>query len=143
MKWVNVPMRFVLGLPFKTPLSARLMLVSHTGRRSGRRYRQPVSFVREGETLLTPGGGRWTRNLRDGEPVRLHLAGRNRMALPEKVRDAEEVERLLGHMLAENPRLTSFVPFVEHDGTIDRSKLDTALARGFCIVRWQLTGSAS
>ena len=32
MKRVNVPMRFVLGLPFRTPLSSRLMLLSYTGR---------------------------------------------------------------------------------------------------------------
>ena len=41
-----------------TPLGKRLMLVYLTGRKSGRHYRQPISYVREGETLLTPGGGR-------------------------------------------------------------------------------------
>ena len=30
MKRVNVPMRFVLGLPFPTPLASRLMLVYFT-----------------------------------------------------------------------------------------------------------------
>jgi hypothetical protein len=28
MRWVNVPMRFVLGMPFPTPLGGRLMLVT-------------------------------------------------------------------------------------------------------------------
>jgi hypothetical protein len=73
MAALNVPMRVVLGLPFPTPLSGRLMLVHHTGRRTGRRYRQPVSYIADGATLLTPGGGRWTNNLRDGQSVRLHL----------------------------------------------------------------------
>jgi hypothetical protein len=35
MRVVNVPMRVVLGLPFATPLSRRLMLISFTGRRTG------------------------------------------------------------------------------------------------------------
>ena len=61
---VNVPMRFVLGMPFPTPLGARLMLISFTGRRTGKAYRQPVSYVRDGDVLLTPGGGRWKFNLR-------------------------------------------------------------------------------
>ena len=57
MRAVNVPMRAVLSLPFPTPLSGNLMLISYTGRKTGKAYRQPVSYARDGETLLTPGGG--------------------------------------------------------------------------------------
>src|ERR1700751_2483805 len=73
---VTVPMRALLSLPFRTPLSANLMLVSYTGVKSGKAYRQPVSYARDGDTLLTPGGGRWTLNLKDGRQVRLRLRGR-------------------------------------------------------------------
>jgi hypothetical protein len=138
MNLVNVPMRGVLGLPFKTPLSRQLMLVFYTGRKSGRAYRQPVSYVRDGETLLTPGGGRWKLNLREGEPTKLWLGGHSTAARPELVRDIDEVETLVTHMVSVNRRLTSFVPFVERDGTIDRAKLATALEYGFCVVRWHL-----
>jgi hypothetical protein len=138
MKLVNVPVRALLGLPFRTPLSSRLMLVSYMGRRSGRAYRQPVSYVRDGDALLTPGGGRWKLNLADGAPVRLRLEGRDVVARPELVRNIDEVDRLLRVMLRENRRLSSFVPFVERDGTIERPKLEAALARGFAVVRWHL-----
>ncbi|HKA02675.1 MAG TPA: hypothetical protein VKD67_00050, partial [Acidimicrobiales bacterium] len=94
--------------------------------------------VRDGEVLLTPGGGRWTRNLRDGEPVELRLAARRRRGRPELVRDTAEVERLLRRMLEANPRLTRFVPFIGNDGTIDATALANAVQRGFCIVRWHL-----
>ncbi len=77
MKAVNVPMRAVLRLPFATPLSANLMLISYTGVKSGKSYLQPVSYARDGEMLLTPGGGRWTLNLKDGRKVRLRLRGRD------------------------------------------------------------------
>src|SRR4029453_12936015 len=77
MRRVNKVMRPVLGLPFPTTLSTRLMLLTHTRRPPGRRYRQPVSYVRDGDVLLTPGGGSWTRNLRDGEPVTIRLRGRD------------------------------------------------------------------
>src|SRR5438270_13608442 len=100
MKAVNVPMRAVLRLPFATPLGGGLMLVSYTGRRTGRGYRQPVSYVRDGDTLLTPGGGNWKLNLRDGEPVHLRVRGRDIVARPELVRGAGDVETLLGRMLA-------------------------------------------
>ena len=45
MRAVNVPMRAVLGLPFRTPLSGNLMLISYTGRKTGKAYRQPVSYA--------------------------------------------------------------------------------------------------
>jgi len=143
MKLVNVPMRALLGLPFRTPLSGRLMLVSYAGRKSGKAYRQPISYVRYGDTLLTPGGGRWKLNLANGAPVRLRLQGRDMAARPELVRDVEEVDRLLRLMLRENRRLSSFVPFVERDGTIERSKLENALAHGFAVVRWHLDQGVS
>ena len=100
---VNVPIRALLWLPFATPASGRLMLVSFTGRRTGRRYLQPVSYVQDGDTLLTPGGGNWKLNLRDDEPVRLRLRGRDVVAWPEVVSDLDEVERLLQVMTAANP----------------------------------------
>jgi deazaflavin-dependent oxidoreductase (nitroreductase family) len=140
MKAVNRPMRRVLRLPFPTPLSRRLMVVTHIGRRTGRTYQQPVSYVRDGETLLTPGGGRWTRNLNDGEPVELRVAGERVAGRPERVRNPDEVAALLARMLADNPRLTSFVPFVDQDGSIDRGQLMSAVSHGFCVVRWHLDG---
>ncbi len=36
MRAVNVPMRAALSLPFATPLGGNLMLISYTGRRSGK-----------------------------------------------------------------------------------------------------------
>lgn len=122
MKRVNVPMRFVLGLPFPTPLGSRLMLVYFTGRKTGRPYRQPVSYVRDGDVLLTPGGGKWKLNLRPGEPVMIRLRGRDVTAWPDLVRGSDEVDRLLRQMMVQNPRLTSFVPFIGSDGVIDRAK---------------------
>src|SRR3984957_2453556 len=102
-RMVNVPMRAVLSLPFPTPLSRNLMLVRYTGRKSGRVYRQPLSYARDGEALLTPGGGRWTLNMEGGRPVRIRLRGRDVPARPELVREPAEGERLLDVIVRENP----------------------------------------
>jgi hypothetical protein len=61
MRVINVPMRRLLRLPFATPLSGQLMLISFTGLATGKAYQQPVSYVPDGDTLLTPGGGKWKR----------------------------------------------------------------------------------
>jgi hypothetical protein len=138
MRIVNVPMRRLLQLPFPTPLSRRLMLLSFTGRRTGRAYRQPVSYVAEGDTLLSPGGGNWKLNLVEGEPIRVRLRGRDVEARPEFVRDPAEVVRLLATMTAANPRLRSFLPFAGPGGRIDQTRLAAAIDHGFCVVRWHL-----
>jgi deazaflavin-dependent oxidoreductase (nitroreductase family) len=135
---VNVPMRALLSLPFATPISRRLMLVHYKGRKSGKAYRQPVSYVDDGDTLLTPGGGNWKLNLAEDQPVRICLKGRDVQARPELVRDPQEVEQLLNKMMAVNPRMTSFIPFIGSDKQIDQEKLKAAVEHGFCIVRWHL-----
>lgn len=137
MKIVNVPMRAVLGLPVPTPLGGNLMLACYTGRKSGKAYRQPLSYARDGEILLTPGGGRWTLNLKDGRPARLRVRGRDVTVRPELVTDPAEVEHLLGVIARENPRAAKFVPIPRlPDGHLDPVILDNAIAHGFSIVRW-------
>jgi hypothetical protein len=140
MRAVNVPMCLVLQLPFPTPLSKQLMLLSFTGRKTGKAYRQPVSYVPDGTTLLTPGGGKWKLNLREGEPIRVRLRGRDVRARPEFIREASAVEQQLRTMMAGNRRVTSFVPVIGPDGEIDRDKLTAAVNHGFCIIRWHLDG---
>jgi hypothetical protein len=139
MRTVNVPMRAALSLPFATPLSGNLMLISYTGRKSGKAYRQPVSYVRDGDVLLTPGGGRWTLNLADGRPIRIRLRGRDTLARPELVTDPAEVERLIGVITEKNPRAGRFIPLPRRpDGRLEPDPLAAALGHGFCIVRWHL-----
>ena len=139
-KMVNVPMRAVLSLPFSTPLSRNLMLVRYTGRKSGRVYRQPLSYARDGEALLTPGGGRWTLNMEGGRPVQIRLRGRDVSARPELVPDPGEVERLLDVIVAENPPAARYIPLPRQpDGHLEPTALAAAIDHGFAIVRWNLT----
>jgi hypothetical protein len=143
MRVVNVPMRLALRLPFPTPLNRRLMLLSFTGRQTGRAYLQPVSYVPQGDTLLTPAGGRWKLNLRDDQPIHLRLRGRDVIARPEFVRDVDEVERLLGIMIEVNPRIASFAPVIGPDGHIDPDKVRAAVGHGFAVIRWHLDRAPS
>ena len=143
MRAVNVPMRAALSLPFATPLSGNLMLISHIGRKTGKHYRQPVSYVRDGDVLLTPGGGRWTRNLVSGRPVQIRLRGRAAAARPELIADPGEVERLLSVIAQKNPRAARFIPMPRRpDGRLDPDALAAALRHGFRVVRWHLGPAA-
>jgi deazaflavin-dependent oxidoreductase (nitroreductase family) len=137
---INVPMRAVLGLPVATPLGGSLMLAFIVGRKSGKTYRQPLSYVRDGQVLLTPGGGRWKLNLKAGTGVRIRLRGKDLTATPELVSDVDEISKLLIVMAAANPRSASFIGISRGpDGQFDRDGLETAVRNGFRIVRWHPT----
>lgn len=138
---INVPMRLVLGLPVATPLGRSLMLAFITGRRSGKTYRQPLSYVRDNDTLLTPGGGKWKLNLVAGQRVRLRLRGKDIAVTPEVIGEPAEVDALLMTMVAANSRAASFIGVArDADGHFDRAGLENAVRYGFRIVRWHPVG---
>ena len=122
----------ILGLPVDPPVAHFTPVTLANGV-------SPVSYVRDGDVLLTPGGGRWTLNLADGRPARIRLRGRDAPARPELVTDRAELERLLGVIAEKNPRAARFIPIPRRpDGRLDPDALDAALQHGFCIVRWHL-----
>lgn len=139
MSVLNVFMRPLLRLPFPTPLTKRLMLVSFIGRKTGKSYHQPVSYVQQDNMLLTPGGGKWKLNLREDQPVQIRLRGRDVLARPELIKDPDEIERFIGVMTAANPTVSAFVGIPKGpDGRLDRGRLETAINYGFRIVHWNL-----
>jgi len=143
-KVANVPMRFILGLPVPTPLGRNLMLAFIIGRKTGKTYRQPLSYVRDGDALLTPGGGKWKLNLVGGTRVRIRLRGKDISATPELVSDVDEVRFLLATMAAGNPAAGKMVGIQRGaDGTFDRDGVARAVQYGFRVVRWHPDGSGA
>lgn len=131
--------KFVLRLPFQTPMSRRLMLLSYTGRKTGRSYTIPVSYVQQGDDLLIPGGGAWKINLENRAAVRIRFRGKEYSAIPEVIRDPDEVEELVTFMMAANPAVGRFIGVPKQaDGCPDREKLDEAVRGGFALVRLHL-----
>jgi deazaflavin-dependent oxidoreductase (nitroreductase family) len=77
---VNPIVRGVLRSPLHRLLSSPLVVLSYTGRRSGRRRSLPVMYVQDGSRLVVfathPERKRWWRNFRDGgAPVDVRLRG--------------------------------------------------------------------
>src|SRR6266498_5811036 len=99
---LNVLPKFALRLPFQTPMSRRLILLSYTGCKTGRAYTIPVSYVEQGDALLIPGGGAWKKNLENGLAVLIWLRGREWRANPEVVLGFDEVEELVAFMVVAN-----------------------------------------
>jgi hypothetical protein len=79
---LNPAMRALLRSPLHGVASRNLGLLCYEGRRSGRRFETPLSYVREGSTIrfLSSRETRWWTNFRAGPtPVEVEI-GRKRLA---------------------------------------------------------------
>jgi deazaflavin-dependent oxidoreductase (nitroreductase family) len=134
-------MRLVLGSRAHSMMSGRLMLLSFTGRRTGRSYTTPVSYVQDGRHLLVPGGGAWWKNLTTGR-ARVRLKGAWQVVTPELVREPAAMSEVLGRMLAANPAIALFTGIpLGPDGRPMAESLDRERRRGFVVVRLQIERS--
>jgi hypothetical protein len=66
----------ILRSPLHRLLSSRYLVIEFTGRKSGRRYRTPVAYVRDGERILVATDSRSWHNFTTPARVRLWLRGR-------------------------------------------------------------------
>ena len=70
---INPVMRFLLRSPLHGLLSNSLMLITFTGRKSGKKFTTPVRYIKTGDTVrcFTAAENQWWRNLRSGARVSL------------------------------------------------------------------------
>lgn len=99
--YVNTMMTLILRSPFHAMVSRQIMLITFTGRKSGRNYTTPISYTRVDNQVMAFTGGRWAHNLRGGAPVVLQLQGRRRTGSALLVDDRPvAVEALRAHLTA-------------------------------------------
>ena len=135
----NPVMRRILESPVHWPLSRWFAVLAWTGRKSGRRYSTPVAYLREGSTVWVTTGDRWWRNLIDGAPVRIRVAGRWRDARGTPVTDLAYSFAMHARLFREHPwfRWLSGIPG-DRAGGADPQALDQALRSGRVLVRIDL-----
>jgi hypothetical protein len=76
---INPIVRLLLNTPFHFFWSNSLMLITFSGRKSGRSFTTPVRYIADGEVVrcFTSATNQWWRNLRGGADVVLRLHGQN------------------------------------------------------------------
>jgi hypothetical protein len=135
----NPFMRVILRSPVHWPLSRWFAVLAWTGRKSGRRYSTPVSYVLEGNTAYVTTGDRWWRNLTGGAPVAMSVAGHWRQGVAEPVTDSIESRTIHDRLFRKHAwfrRLSGIPP--DHHGDPDPAAIDRALAAGRILVRIDL-----
>lgn len=88
--YVNSAMKFVLRSPLHAIVSKTLLLITFTGRKSGKTYTTPVSYSQSGDQVYIFTHASWWKNLQGGETVRLRIRGREIQGLAESVAEDKE-----------------------------------------------------
>jgi len=97
IKVQNPMMRWLLRSPLHGLVSKAYLLLSVTGRKSGKVYVVPVQYAQQGDTLLilTSAEYLWWRNLQGGAAVKVQLRGEQRNAHAEAFREAPIVTEVV------------------------------------------------
>jgi deazaflavin-dependent oxidoreductase (nitroreductase family) len=93
-------MKLVLRSPVHGMVSKTILLITFTGRKSGKTYTTPVSYSQFDDQVYVFTHATWWKNLRSGTPVTLRLRGREVRGLAEPVAEDKQViaARLTAHL---------------------------------------------
>jgi deazaflavin-dependent oxidoreductase (nitroreductase family) len=135
----NVLARAVLQAPLLHRLvSNRMLIITLTGRRTGKRYRVPVGYVGVDGRLLIGTGGNWFRNLRPDTPVEVLVRRQTVRMLPQVIDDMDTAFDLYGDIIRHNPVHGRYAKIrLDADGRPNRGDLAAALKCGVRVVRLQ------
>jgi hypothetical protein len=143
LRAINPFVSAILRSPVHRLLSGRVLLLTVTGRASGRTYAFPVGYVREADTLtILSGRHAWWKNLRGGAPVAVLLAGRRRRGRAEVIEDRAAVLAEVDRLVATYGRKGAGQRIgVALDTAPPPTREDLALAmRGHAVIRLFLDG---
>ena len=131
--WFNPITTWIMRSPLHGFVSKNMMLITYTGRKSGKQYTTPVNYLeiaKNGSTFLYTTSYRervWWRNLRGGAEVTLRLQGRDLPARAEVVEELEQVAQELGTYLHQAPKLGRYLDVsMDEGGTPDVEDLQRA-----------------
>src|SRR5947209_6109707 len=108
-KVLNPLFGLVLRSPLHRLLSRRLILLTFTGRRSGRSFTTPVGYVRDGNSLLVATESKWQRNLRGGARVKVRLRNRDRGGTADVISDQAGLTEAYARILRRAPNLSRVI----------------------------------
>lgn len=135
--WFNPIMKFFLRSPMHPLVSKNMMLMTYTGRKSGKSYTIPMNYFPINGALYTTSTRErvWWRNLRGGAEVILLLKGKDVPAWAESIEDHNEVTQALVQTFQVNPRLARYMDVrISPDGTPYPADIDR-LAKERVVVR--------
>ena len=101
--YVNKTMKFILRSHMHGLVSKTVLLITFTGRKSGKTYTTPVDYSQDGDQVYVFTHSSWWKNLRSGAPVTLRIRGRDLQGFPEPVEEKTAVAAGLSEHLRKVP----------------------------------------
>jgi deazaflavin-dependent oxidoreductase (nitroreductase family) len=134
---VNLAVRGLLRTPGLSRVTGRRLVTLYVaGRKSGRRYTVPVSYLAQGDDLLIGTSFGWARNLRTGEPVAFRFKGKIRLADVQTLTAEPDIVTAYAHMAAANPAFARFSRVhVDQDGNANYRDLHLAWVGGARVIK--------
>lgn len=132
----------LLCSPLHGMMSGSVMLLTVTGRKSGKPITTPVNYVREGDTLSVTSmrDRQWWRNLRGGAPVTMVLCGKKIRGMATVVEDERAVADGLAARVRASPETAKWLGVtLDAAGNPDYARLDR-LSKTRVIVRISVNG---
>jgi deazaflavin-dependent oxidoreductase (nitroreductase family) len=137
-KLYNPIMTWLLRSPLHRLLDKNTMVITVSGRRSGKHYTFPVSYIHDGETLLviSQKDRTWWKNLQGSAMGTLFVQGHTLQARGETFTDTQVATNILLQILQRVPAYQRFlhVPLAA-DGQPEHPEDLTRLAQAHVIVR--------
>jgi hypothetical protein len=94
-KLVNPLLKLMLNSPLHGQMSRRLMVLSFTGHKSGRRYSTPVGYVRQGSDIFVFTHSLWRNNFLQPAPVTMRIQGEDLNGTATLVRDPARIKGMI------------------------------------------------
>jgi deazaflavin-dependent oxidoreductase (nitroreductase family) len=110
-KLYNPIVIWLLRSPLHSFMDKSTILITVMGRKSGKIYTVPVSYIRDGDTLyvISQREHTWWKNLRGGAQVTLYMQGHTLKARGETFTDTETVANKLLMFLRQFPRYQKLI----------------------------------
>lgn len=99
-KLMNPLMKALLYSPFHGRISKSLMLLSFTGRKSGKKFTTPVGYLRQSNLIIVFTHSSWWKNMIGGAPVSMRIQGKNINGVAIPVDDPVETKSMVRDLIA-------------------------------------------
>jgi hypothetical protein len=97
---LNPFMKWILRSPLHSRMSSRVMVLSFTGRKSGKHYSTPVAYVREGDMVIVVTYSSWRNNFKQPTPVQMLIQRKSVSGMAVWVDDPVRIKPLLRTLMA-------------------------------------------
>lgn len=137
--WFNPIMIKLLRSPFHAFISKDMMLITFIGRKSGKSFTTPTNYVRDGDDVfvISYRHRTWWKNLRNGAPVTVRLAGKDCAGIGQVFEDDRSVTDNLLAYLEQVPHVAKYLQVrLDADGLPEPEDVARA-ARDKVVVRIQ------